>query len=140
MIPYTDITQAHRKALLDIMTSFIPIESVKFNKRLTDVEQKPGKVVLRFSDGDVAEADVLAGADGIKSTIRKHVLEPLYPEQVPPIYANAYCYRAVIPMSDAYEILGDLTDVAKNFFGHGRAAVTYRISGGEVRSRPKYHF
>ena len=124
--------QAHRKTLLDIMTSFIPIENVKFSKRLSDIEQQPGKVILKFADGEVAEASVLAGADGIKSTIRKHVLEPMYPSQVHPIYANAYCYRAVIPISEAYKILGDLTDVAKFFFGHERAAICYRITGGEV--------
>lgn len=114
------------------MTSFIPIEKVKFNKRLTNVEQLPAGVTLTFSDGTTAEASILAGADGIKSTVREHVLKDLYPSQVAPVYAGAYCYRAVIPMSEAYEILGDLTDVAKFYFGYKRSAVTYRISGGDV--------
>jgi 2-polyprenyl-6-methoxyphenol hydroxylase-like FAD-dependent oxidoreductase len=57
------------------MTSFIPIENVRFSKRLTEIEQHPDKVVLEFADGDVAEASVLAGADGIQSGVRKHVLE-----------------------------------------------------------------
>jgi salicylate hydroxylase len=48
------------------------------------------------------------------------------------VFADAYCYRAVIPMQQAEEILGDLTDVAKFYFGYKRSAVTYRISGGEV--------
>ncbi|KAB8225847.1 hypothetical protein BDV33DRAFT_163395, partial [Aspergillus novoparasiticus] len=122
---------AHRKTLLDIMTSFIPIENVKFNKRLTHIEQRPTGVTLTFSDGTTAEAAILAGADGIKSTVREHVLKDAYPSQVAPVYAGAYCYRAVIPMSEAYEILGDLTDVAKFYFGHKRSAVTYRISGGD---------
>lgn len=126
---------AHRKTLLDIMTSFIPIENVQFNKRLTHIEQGPAGVTLTFSDGTTAEAAILAGADGIKSTVRKHVLKDAYPGQVAPVYAGAYCYRAVIPMSEAYEILGDLTDVAKFYFGHKRSAVTYRISGGDVSVR-----
>jgi len=114
------------------MTSFIPLENVKFSKRLTTIEEHPDKVILKFADGDVAEASVLAGSDGIKSGVRKHVLEPLYPEQVEPVYADAYCYRAVIPMAEADEIMGDLTDVAKFFFGNGRGAVSYRITGGKV--------
>jgi len=114
------------------MTSFIPIENVKFSKRLTNVEQRPAGVTLTFADGTTAEAAILAGADGIKSTVREHVLKDLYANQVAPVYAGAYCYRAVIPMSEAYEILGDLTDVAKFYFGHRRSAVTYRISGGDV--------
>lgn len=124
--------QAHRKTLLDIMTSFIPEESVRFDKRLTDIEQHPDKVVLRFADGDIASASVLAGADGITSLVRRHVLTPLYPTQVEPVYANSYCYRGVIPMTEAEDILGDLTDVAKFYFGYKRCAVTYRITGGEV--------
>ncbi|KAF1913420.1 hypothetical protein BDU57DRAFT_355911 [Ampelomyces quisqualis] len=122
---------AHRKTLLNIMTQFIPIEKVKFNKRLVDIEQRPAKVVLKFADGGFQEASVLAGADGIKSMVRAHVLRPQFPTQVAPVYANAYCYRAVIPISDAEAILGDLTHVAKFYFGHNRCAVTYRISEGK---------
>jgi 2-polyprenyl-6-methoxyphenol hydroxylase-like FAD-dependent oxidoreductase len=114
------------------MTSFIPLENVKFSKRLTTIEQHPDKVVLKFAGDEVAEASILAGADGIKSGARKHVLESSYPEQVDPVYADAYCYRAVIPMSEADEIMGDITDVAKFYFGHDRSAVTYRITGGKV--------
>jgi salicylate hydroxylase len=126
------VNQAHRKDLLEIMTSFIPIENVKFSKRLTEIKQHSDKVQLKFADGDVAEASVLAGADGIQSSVRKHVLEPVYPSQVKPVYADAYCYRAVIPISEANEIMGDLTDVAKFYFGHDRSAVSYRITGGKV--------
>lgn len=118
------------------MTSYIPIEKVKFKKRLADIEQHTNKVVLRFADGEVASASILAGADGIKSTVREHVLKPLYPSQVEPVYADAYCYRGVIPMHEAEEILGNLTDVAKFYFGYKRSAVTYRITAGEVSWRP----
>jgi len=115
------------------MTSFIPIESVKFGKRLTDVQQDLHGVSLSFANGEVAHASALAGADGIKSVVRKHVLESSYSDEVAAVYADAYCYRAVIPITEAEDILGDLTDVAKFYFGRGRSAVTYRISGGEVR-------
>lgn len=120
------------------MTTFIPIENVIFNKRLTNIEQRPAGVTLTFSDGTTAEADIVAGSDGIQSTVRADVLKDLYPNQVAPVYAGAYCYRAVIPMSEAYEILGNLTDVAKFYFGHKRSAITYRISRGEVSFQPLY--
>lgn len=132
MLELTDVGQAHRRDLLEIMTSFISLENVKFSKRLTTIEQHPDKVILKFADGDIAEASILAGADGIQSGVRKHVLEPLYPEQVAPVYADSYCYRAVIPMSEADEIMGDLTDVAKFYFGYERCAISYRITGGKV--------
>ncbi|KAK0390163.1 hypothetical protein NLU13_3736 [Sarocladium strictum] len=121
---------AHRKALLDIMTSFIPIENVRFSKRLVSIKEDASKVTLEFADGEVASASILAAADGIASTVRSHVLSPTHPEQAKPVYAGAYCYRAVIPMAEAEQVLGDLTDVAKLWFGKNRAAVTYRISEG----------
>lgn len=121
------------------MTSFIPIENVKFNKRVVDIEQHPSKVVLKFADGESVEASVLAGADGIKSVVRAHVLTPQFPQQVAPVYADSYCYRGVIPIADAENILGDLIDVAKIYFGHSRGAVTYRISEGQVSKIPMQH-
>lgn len=114
------------------MTSFIPIGRVKFNKRLEKIQEHPNKVILEFADGDVVNASMVVGADGIKSVVRKHILQPQFPTEVDPVYAGAYCYRAVIPMSEAQAILGQHTDVAKFYFGKQRACVTYRISGGEV--------
>ncbi|KAM3421779.1 Salicylate hydroxylase [Cercospora zeina] len=113
------------------MTNFIPIENVQFNKRLVDVEDQSNGVSMTFPDGTTATATVLAAADGIQSALREHVLKSQYPNEVAPVYAGAYCYRAVIPIAEAREILGDLTDVAKIYFGHKRSVVTYRISGGE---------
>ncbi|KAL4959105.1 salicylate hydroxylase [Aspergillus stella-maris] len=121
----------HRNAVLQIMTSFIPIETVQFNKRLTWIKQHPDKVALSFADGSTAEASLLVGADGIKSVIREHVLSPGYPTQVDPIYSGSYCYRGVIPTSEAEEIFGDLTGVAKMYLGDNRCCVTYLISEGK---------
>lgn len=114
------------------MTSFIPIEKVRFSKCVKEIEQCPDKVILRFADGDVAEASILVGADGIKSMVRKHVLGQLYPSQVEPVYADSYCYRGVTTTSEAKEIFRDLTDVAKMYVGDKRCCVTYLISKGDV--------
>ncbi len=125
-------SSAHRKALLDVMTSFIPLDAAQFDKALTEIDQRPDKIVLTFADGEVVDASCLVGADGIKSVVREHVLKPSHPSEAEPVYADSYCYRGVIPIAEAEEILGDLTDVAKFYFGDKRSGVTYRISGGEV--------
>lgn len=114
------------------MTTFISAEKVRFSKTLMEIQQRSDKVILKFADGDVAEASILVGADGIKSTVREHVLRPLYPSQVEPVYANSYCYRGVITTSEAKEIFGDLTDVAKMYVGERLCCVTYLISKGDV--------
>jgi 2-polyprenyl-6-methoxyphenol hydroxylase-like FAD-dependent oxidoreductase len=41
-----------------------------YGKRLVDVEEKPGGIIARFADGSTAGADVLIGADGVRSTVR----------------------------------------------------------------------
>ncbi|KAL4801089.1 hypothetical protein BDV19DRAFT_384105 [Aspergillus venezuelensis] len=106
----------HRNAVLQLMTSFIPIETVQFNKRLTGTMQHPDKVVLSFADGSTSQTSILIGADGIKSV---------------PIYAGSYCCRGVIPTSEAEGIFEDLTDVAHMYLGDKRCCVTYLISGGK---------
>lgn len=125
-------SQAHRRELLEILTSFIPVENVKFSKRLTKIGQNEKQAVLHFADGEIVRASVVVGADGIQSIVRDHVLRPLFPDEVEPIYAHSYAYRAVISMDEAKEILGDLTDTAKIYVGQDRNVVTYRITGGDV--------
>ncbi len=117
------------------MTSFIPMNNVQFDKRLEDVQQCSDKVILTFADGKTADASILVGSDGIQSTVRAHILRHLYPDQVEPVYADSYCYRGVIPIAEAQEILGSHTDTAKFYFGDRRSCVAYRISEGRVSLR-----
>ncbi|MCZ2860865.1 FAD-dependent oxidoreductase [Blastococcus sp. VKM Ac-2987] len=50
-----------------------------YGKRLTDVRHTGRGVQARFADGSTAEADVLVGADGIRSTVRR-LLDPAAPD------------------------------------------------------------
>ena len=43
---------------------------IEYGKRLAGVEDTPTGVTARFADGSAARADVLIGADGIRSTVR----------------------------------------------------------------------
>src|SRR5262249_61073099 len=49
-------------------------------------------VVAQFGGGDAAEAEVLVGADGLRSTIR----QPCLPE-LAPLYVGYMAWRALIP-------------------------------------------
>jgi 2-polyprenyl-6-methoxyphenol hydroxylase-like FAD-dependent oxidoreductase len=49
-----------------------------YGKRLVGVEERTGGITARFEDGTEATADVLVGADGVRSTMR-HLIDPAAP-------------------------------------------------------------
>ncbi|KAF1982803.1 FAD/NAD(P)-binding domain-containing protein [Aulographum hederae CBS 113979] len=124
-------TSAHRKALLDIMTSLIPSENVKFDKRLKSMKQCGSRVVLAFEDGEVVEASAAVGCDGAKGATRRFVLGEKYPQHVEATYSGKYVYRSIVPMEDAVKILGDHAGDAKMFMGKGVNITTFPISNGK---------
>jgi salicylate hydroxylase len=122
-------TAAHRKDLLDIMTSLIPEGSVKFNKRLSGIFEADNAVDLHFEDGETARVSAVIGCDGVKGFTRGYVLER-QPEEIQPVYAQQYAYRAVLPLEKCREILGDLANDARMYFGKEVNLSTYPISHG----------
>ncbi|OCL05670.1 FAD/NAD(P)-binding domain-containing protein [Glonium stellatum] len=123
-------TSAHRKALLDIMTSLIPLSTVKFNKRVNTLHQEGTRVFITFEDGEVVEADAVVGCDGIKSITRRAVLGATHPDLVEPTYAGRYAYRAIVPMQEAVKIIGCYAPDATMFMGPGASMSVYPISKG----------
>ncbi|OCK92443.1 mannitol 1-phosphate dehydrogenase [Cenococcum geophilum 1.58] len=123
-------SSAHRKALLDIMTSLIPLSTVKFNKRVKTLHQEGTKAFIAFEDGEVVETDAVIGCDGIKSITRRAVLGSTYPDLVEPTYAGRYAYRAIVPMKEAIEVVGCYAPNATMFMGPGCSMSIYPISKG----------
>ncbi|EXJ88580.1 hypothetical protein A1O1_05510 [Capronia coronata CBS 617.96] len=137
--PCYDRTSAHRVDLLNVMTSLIPISTVKFNKRVKTVDQKAeggAKVTITFEDGEVVEASAVIGCDGAKGATRQMVLGEKYPDQVRATYSGKYVYRSIVPMEDAVKILGkdalgdEIAGDAKMFIGKGANVTTFPISKG----------
>ncbi|MGW4412689.1 FAD-dependent monooxygenase [Nonomuraea sp. NPDC004702] len=50
----------------------------EYGRRLVGVEEHPGGVTARFADGGSASADILVGADGIRSVVRS-LIDPAAP-------------------------------------------------------------
>jgi FAD-dependent urate hydroxylase len=52
---------------------------VEHGKRLISADEDPNGVTARFADGSSAQADILVGADGVRSTVRS-LIDPNAPE------------------------------------------------------------
>ncbi|KAH8726259.1 hypothetical protein GQ44DRAFT_794841 [Phaeosphaeriaceae sp. PMI808] len=128
---YFERTGAHRKDLLDIMTSLIKRDAVRFNKRVVTVKQCTGYIQLKFRDGEVVQHAAVIGSDGVKGSTRRVVLGDRHPECVEPQYTGKYAYRTIVPMGKAKEILGDLATDAKMYMSKGVNLSTYPISNGK---------
>jgi salicylate hydroxylase len=65
----------HRAAFLRELLADVPPERMHASKKLDNFDQNSdGSLTLRFTDGTTHECDVLIGADGISSTVRKLIL------------------------------------------------------------------
>jgi len=127
---YFERTGAHRKDLLDIMTSFIRQDAVHFSKRVQSITQGNGEVTLTFHDGEVVTHAAVIGSDGVKGNTRRVVLGDRYPEHIDAEYTGKYVYRAIVPMSDATNLLGAHATDAKMYMSRGANLSTYPISNG----------
>lgn len=66
----------HRAAFLQELLADAPQERLHASKKLEGVDRRADQsLTLHFTDGTSHECDILIGADGIHSTVRKIVLE-----------------------------------------------------------------
>ena len=104
----------HRAHFLDELIKLVEPQRAHFGKRLERIEEPadPAEpVVLHFSDGTTVTADVVVGADGIHSGVRKHILGSNDPAARATFTGNVM-YRGVVPMEVAKAKLGDIQQKA----------------------------
>ncbi|HEY0223408.1 MAG TPA: FAD-dependent monooxygenase, partial [Pseudolabrys sp.] len=74
-----------------LLRDALPRERYHRGKGLAKVTQTAGSAFAHFSNGETIGADLLVGADGIRSTVRQQYLP-----EVTPLYAGYTAWRALI--------------------------------------------
>ena len=87
--PYLTV---HRGDLQDLMMESLVPGSVSLGKRLIGLSEHPDHVRLQFDDGTSETAELVIGADGLRSKVREHMLGP---EE--PTYSGVIGHRALFP-------------------------------------------
>jgi 6-hydroxynicotinate 3-monooxygenase len=82
----------HRADLHDLLQSAVSPGSIMFNHRLAGLEETADSVRLRFENGATSEADIVIGADGIRSRVRDILLGA-----EPPRFTGRVAQRAIFP-------------------------------------------
>lgn len=118
----------HRADLHAILAAAVmgeDADSLVLNKRLDRVTQTRSGVVSHFADGGAAHADILIGADGARSAVRREIID-----QDPPKFAGQIAFRCLIPRSLAAPVLGGAHAAVS--IGAARVFNRYLIRGGSL--------
>jgi salicylate hydroxylase len=102
----------HRGDFIEALLGVLPEGMVQLGHKLETIEDKGGRSVLAFTNGQTAEADLVVGADGIKSVVR----ERLFSNKVP-VFSGEHAYRVVISADDAHGMVVD--DNLRMYIGRG---------------------
>lgn len=86
------VAMVHRAELVSVLASFLPSGVARYGFECVDVEQKGERVAVRFANGHADEADLVIGADGLKSAVRAAIFGNEEPR-----YAGHTCWRGVCP-------------------------------------------
>lgn len=123
--PYLHV---HRADLLEVLAAELRLKAsaaIRTGARVEGYAANERGVEVRLSGGERMTADVLIGADGIKSAIRTQMLG-----EEAPRFTGCVAWRAVVPIdrlgSDAPP------PAACVWVGEGKHAVTYRLRRGEL--------
>ncbi|MGW0040597.1 FAD-dependent oxidoreductase [Rhodococcus sp. NPDC003348] len=102
----------HRGDFIDALVGVLPEGMVKLGHKLETIEDRGDKSVVTFTNGTTVEADLVVGADGIKSVVRKE----LFSDQGP-VFSGEHAYRAVISADAAQGMATD--DNLRMYIGKG---------------------
>jgi salicylate hydroxylase len=116
---------AHRADFHTVLQRAVPAERIRLNARCTAVAQNAEGAVLSFADGTKAEADVVVGADGIRSAVRTALYGPDAPR-----FTGHIVWRGLVPTEALPKGLIEPDMTA--WFGPKGTVVHYYVRRGEI--------
>ncbi|KZT72214.1 FAD/NAD(P)-binding domain-containing protein [Daedalea quercina L-15889] len=131
----------HRAHFLDVFVDALPDGVAHFGKRLLSYTQNNlhGPLELQFSDNTTARCDILVGCDGIKSIVRKQMLEEKAAKtgqgellhHIDPVWTGTVIYRGLIPVDRLNNRDGlehRTAETPMMYCGKSKHVVSYSIS------------
>lgn len=109
----------HRGDFIDALLGVLPEGMVHIGHKLETIVDHGGTSTLTFANGEVVEADLVIGADGIRSTVRNQLFS-----QKEPVFSGEHAYRIVIPIEDAH---GLVTDDNPRFYMGENGTIAYNL-------------
>ena len=85
------LTRAELHALL---MAALPSDVLTFGKRIQQIEERNEKVYLNFEDGSTTHGDILLGADGLRSVVRRHLFPDIQTQ-----YSGQTSYRGLLDIA-----------------------------------------
>jgi salicylate hydroxylase len=114
----------HRADLLGVLADALPPGVVHTNHRCVGFDQNDHAAKLTFANGKAIEIDVVIAADGLHSTLQKHVVEPS-----PPEYSGSRAYRGLLPME---KLPGWRKEAHQIWMGDGKHFMVFPVRSGQL--------
>ncbi|MFI6875070.1 FAD-dependent oxidoreductase [Streptomyces sp. NPDC050400] len=102
----------HRGDFIDALLGVLPDGMVHLGHKLERVQDLGDRSRLTFAGGRTVEADLVVGADGIKSVVREQLFSAAQP-----VFSGEHAYRAVISADAAHGMVTD--DNLRMYIGRG---------------------
>ncbi|HEY5210927.1 MAG TPA: FAD-dependent monooxygenase [Stellaceae bacterium] len=115
----------HRADLHRILREAVPAAAIHLKAEAVGTEQTADGAAIHFRDGTSVEADIVVGADGIRSNIRQN----LFGADTPDFTGNV-AWRFTVPTDALPE--GFIRPAVSNWLGPGGHVVHYYVRRGQL--------
>ncbi|MEM7546215.1 MAG: FAD-dependent monooxygenase [Pseudomonadota bacterium] len=120
--------QVHRADLIDVLRAAVEERdpgAIRTAAEVTGIDQASDRIAAVMSDGTAIAGDILIGADGLRSVVRREMFGIDAPE-----FTGVVAWRTTAPRAALGDV--DLPNGACIWTGPDRHAVTYPVRGGEM--------